>query len=70
MLFDLEEDPDELNNLAGDPASQGLVLHYARKMASWQMTSGDRTLSHLRLTQAGVQDVRQGPPIPENYDGV
>ncbi len=60
LFFDLRQDPMEFRNLAADPAHQGLVLDYARKMLSWRMIHADRTLANTFLTPNGVI-VRQGP---------
>lgn len=54
LLFDLEADPEELYNLAEDPAHQGRVLEYAQKMMSWRMIHDDRTLCNRLLTADGV----------------
>ncbi|MCC7273654.1 MAG: sulfatase, partial [Alphaproteobacteria bacterium] len=58
LFFDLENDPGELADLAGDPARQGQVLDYARKLLSWRMAHEDRTLSHLHLGAGGVASSR------------
>ena len=59
LFFDLEEDPDEFNNLAADPAYQGLMLEYAGKMLSWRMEHDGRALTDLHLTPDGiVRDMR------------
>lgn len=59
LFFDLEEDPDEFNNLATDPAYQGLMLEYAGKMLSWRMEHDGRALTDLHLTPDGiVRDLR------------
>ncbi len=60
VFFDLREDPDEFHNLAGDPACQSLVLDYAQRLLSWRMARDDRTLTHLRLTERGLVDLRAG----------
>lgn len=54
LFFDLEHDPDEFHNLAGDPACQGLMLEYAGKMLSWRMEHDDPGLTDLNLTRSGV----------------
>jgi arylsulfatase A-like enzyme len=54
LFFDLQNDPDELQNLAGDPAYAPLVLSYAQKMLSWRMTNDERTLTHLKVGPDGV----------------
>ncbi len=53
LFFDLEEDPDEFQNLAADPAYQGRVLEYAGKMLSWRMEHDDPALTDLHLTRDG-----------------
>ena len=51
-FYDLEEDPDEMRNLARDPAYRDLLLEHAQKLLSWRMTTEERQLTHLRLTHA------------------
>ncbi len=52
-FFDLAEDPAEFRNMADDPAYQGLVLAYARKMPSWRMSHDERVLTNTVPTAAG-----------------
>ncbi|HEY5106953.1 MAG TPA: alkaline phosphatase family protein [Caulobacteraceae bacterium] len=54
LLFDLEADPHEMTDLAGDPAHATTVLACVQALLSWRMTHEDRTLSHLALTSKGV----------------
>jgi len=54
LFYDLQEDPDELHNLAGDPAYVGLVLQYAQKMISWRMVNDERTLTGMKVGPTGV----------------
>ncbi len=54
LLFDIENDPHELNDLAGDPAHATTVLEYAQRMLSWRMVHGDRTLTGVKLTRNGL----------------
>jgi arylsulfatase A-like enzyme len=54
LFFDLEKDPGELNNVAGDPAYLSLVLEYAQKMLSWRMNHDEQILTHMALTDDGV----------------
>jgi arylsulfatase A-like enzyme len=54
LFFDLQEDPGEARNLAGDPAHLPLVLAYAQKLLSWRMNHDEQTLTHLALTGDGV----------------
>ena len=56
LFFDLDRDPQELENRAGDPAYQALVLSYAQKLISWRMQSEDRALTRYHLGPGGVLD--------------
>ena len=60
LFFDLENDPHEFHNLAGDPNYHGLVLEYAQKMLSWRMNHDERTLANTRLGPGGM--VERRPP--------
>lgn len=44
-LFDLEADPHELNNLAGDPRMSEIILRLRRKLHDWQTATGDRWMT-------------------------
>ena len=55
LLFDLVEDPAELNNIAAD--SPALVAEYAKKLLSWRMKTTDKTLSHFQISrEQGLQN--------------
>lgn len=54
LLFDLENDPDEMHNLADDPDHAATVLRLTRKLLSHRMTYGDRTISDVKITKGGV----------------
>jgi len=54
LFFDLKNDPDELHNLAADPAFTDLMLKYAQKVLSWRMLNDERTLTHLMVGPNGV----------------
>ncbi|GAB5561269.1 MAG: sulfatase-like hydrolase/transferase [Synoicihabitans sp.] len=41
-LFDLEADPHELHNLAGDPGMRETIFRLRQKLSDWQSASGDR----------------------------
>jgi arylsulfatase A-like enzyme len=60
LLFDMEKDPGELKNLAGDPACRDVLLDCANRMLSWRMIHNDRTLTSRFVTSRGVID-RKGP---------
>ena len=57
LLFDLQEDPDEFNNLAEDPAYRAVLLEETQKMLSWRISQDERTLTNLRLTADGIRTV-------------
>lgn len=54
LLFDLENDPGELNNLAGDPAYAFLRLEYAEKLLDWRAEHLDQSLALSALGDDGV----------------
>jgi len=56
LLFDLKNDPDELHNLAADPAYKDIIIKYAQKMLSWRMANDERTLTHLMVGPKGVTE--------------
>jgi arylsulfatase A-like enzyme len=56
LFFDLSNDPDELHNLAGNPAYTKLVLKYAQKMLSWRMVNDERTLTHMLAGPNGMTE--------------
>ena len=41
-LYDLAEDPHELNNLADDPAHQKLLASLRKKLDAWMEQQGDK----------------------------
>jgi hypothetical protein len=49
LLFDLQEDPNEFNNLANDPAYQVIALECARKLLSWRMEHEAPSLTDFQL---------------------
>lgn len=56
LFFDLDDDPGQLVNRAGDPAYAGLVRDYAQRMLSWRLRYADRTLTHYRATPKGLEE--------------
>jgi len=58
LFFDLESDPDELDNRSGDPACRTQELEYARKMLSWRMNHADRTLANMHVGKGGLFEWR------------
>ncbi|MEO8756695.1 MAG: alkaline phosphatase family protein [Devosia sp.] len=57
LLFDLEADPDNLHNLANDPACAGVRIEMAEKLLSWRAKHLDQTLALQELTPGGVVSV-------------
>jgi hypothetical protein len=53
LLYDLEDDPFERNNLAADPARVGLRQRMEAKLAAWMERTGD---SWANDSSAHVED--------------
>lgn len=53
LFFDMEADPHEFRNLAGEAAYQPLVLEYAQRMLSWRMRYGEKTLTSMNQEYGG-----------------
>lgn len=45
LFFDLERDPGQFEDRAGDPAYADRLYRYAQQMLSWRMANEDRTLT-------------------------
>ncbi len=54
LLFDLENDPDEMANLANDPAHTATLLRLTQKLLSHRMRHADRTLADVKITSKGA----------------
>lgn len=54
LLFDLTKDPDELSNVANDPAYLPARLKFAEKMLTWRARHLDQSLALAQLTEHGV----------------
>jgi arylsulfatase A-like enzyme len=54
LLFDLDNDPSELNDLAGDPAHAETLLRLTRKLLSHRMKHADRTIADVKITSEGA----------------
>ena len=59
MLFDLERDPDELDDRADDPAYREDRLALTARMLSWRMEHDERVLTGMHLTRDGVFERRE-----------
>jgi len=54
LLFDLQADPGEGTNLAGDPAHQATLLALTQELLSFRMIHAERTLAGQFLTADGI----------------
>jgi arylsulfatase A-like enzyme len=54
LLFDIEEDPGELKNLAADPSFQPVRLDFAERLLAWRAEHLDQSLALSALTENGV----------------
>ncbi len=58
LLFDLQQDPDELHNVVEDVNYQAVRVTMAEKLLAWRSRHLDRTLTGLSLTPGGPYDAR------------
>jgi hypothetical protein len=54
LLYDLENDPGELDNLAGNPAFLPVRLELAERLLAWRAEHLDQSLALSALTEHGV----------------
>jgi arylsulfatase A-like enzyme len=54
LLFDLDNDPHELQDLAADPAHAPTLLRLTQKLLSHRMKYANRTLADVRITAKGA----------------
>lgn len=54
LLFDLRKDPDELSNVANDPAYLPVRLEFAERMLAWRAKHLDQSLALAELTAGSV----------------
>ncbi|MFM7062360.1 MAG: sulfatase/phosphatase domain-containing protein, partial [Actinomycetes bacterium] len=63
LFFDLDADPDELHDVAGDPERSAQVLDYAQRLLGLRMAHTDPRLANHRATADGPVH-RADPPRP------
>jgi arylsulfatase A-like enzyme len=61
LLFDLQADPDQTSDLAGDPAFDGVRAEQASRLLSWRMRHDERTLTGHFLSPSQGLVVRRDP---------
>ncbi len=54
LLFDLENDPFEMQNLADDPAYSATLLRLTQKLLSHRMRHADQTFSNIKIGASGA----------------
>ncbi len=54
MFFNLHDDPNELQNIAGDPKNRDDLQYYASRMLDHRMTNAYHALSNSKLTEQGL----------------
>lgn len=62
LLFDLENDRDELTNVAADPAYLRVRLELAERLLAWRAEHLDQSLALAELTEDGVAGHVAGSP--------
>lgn len=63
IFFDLDSDPAQTVNRAGDGACTARVLDYAQRMLAWRMRHNDRTLAGTKLTMHAGLVERHAPRL-------
>ena len=56
LLFDMQNDPWEMNDLSNDPAHQSVMLEMAQKMLSWRLLHQEHVLTNLHNGPNGVEN--------------
>lgn len=68
-LFDLDADPHEVVNLAGDPAHAGLLAELRAEMEGWQRATDDPWLYRDGVSLRAVRHhLAAGMRIPDGFD--
>ncbi|KAL1858884.1 hypothetical protein VTK73DRAFT_7742 [Phialemonium thermophilum] len=68
-LFDLEADPEEVDNLAGQPEYQGVLLEMRAQTEAWQLATGDVWLFRDGVSAITSQKHQSlGLRLPDRFD--
>lgn len=68
-LYDLQEDPLEMNNIVEDPEYADVVEHYRTMVDDWMTESGDRLLEgEWPPTARQEERVKKSPWVPRDID--
>ena len=68
MLFDRQQDPWELTNLADEPKAKPIVDELEARLQAWIATTGDPFDTGTRLPDTGMLDLGQRLSLSEYYD--
>lgn len=55
LLFDLQQDPHWLHDVADDPAHREAALRMARRMLDWRLSNADRTTTGWSISPQGLR---------------
>ncbi|MCG3181452.1 MAG: Arylsulfatase [Phycisphaerae bacterium] len=68
-LYDIQADPTEGNNLAGDPAHEELLLEMRDRVEQWMRSTGDLLLAGPVAAPPGARFTPAGGRDPEDFQG-
>lgn len=54
LLYQLDDDPGEIRNIAGEASHQAVRLEFAERLLSWRAEHLDQSLALIELTENGV----------------
>ncbi|CAK7201506.1 hypothetical protein SEUCBS139899_004212 [Sporothrix eucalyptigena] len=68
-LFDLQEDPDEVHNLAKDPAHNDILLDCRKRLEAWQLATADPWYFRDGIsTRVIYNHIDAGMKMPDRWD--
>lgn len=68
-LYDLKNDPDQLNNLASDPQYSHVLTEMRNKMSEWQSRYPDNGLADMKDRKPAGERVTMRDWVKKNYPG-